>query len=175
MNTLTAIPVFYHVLPMRNRRTPKDHLHMKPELHSEVRIRAEPTWYLEDVGLFRINKTYFSIRPGKRGPQVSIDIYPQSCEKPPMQVHNVYNFKEDPGIHSHVRCQWRGRNGKKQELQRNTSHNSLRNVKRWRKAYVRHSLMHIVVANLILILHINSPLSSLLTAWGTTFLPSSNP
>lgn len=26
----------------------------KPELLSEGRIRAEPTWYLEDTGLFRI-------------------------------------------------------------------------------------------------------------------------
>lgn len=56
---------------MRKRRKPKDPLHMKPKLYSEVRIRAEPTWYLKDVGLFRINKTHFSVRPNwKMGPSV---------------------------------------------------------------------------------------------------------
>lgn len=44
VNTLITIPVFYRVLPIRNRRKPQDPLHMIPKLHSEVRIRAEPTW-----------------------------------------------------------------------------------------------------------------------------------
>lgn len=67
MNTL--IPVFCHVLPMRNRRKNKNQLRVKPELLSEVRIRAEPTWYLEDASLFRVRKTGHIFQTDlKRGP-----------------------------------------------------------------------------------------------------------
>ena len=69
MNTLITIPVFCHVLPMRNRRKTKDQMCAKPELLSEVRIRAEPTWYLEDTGLFRIRNTGHIFQTDlKRGP-----------------------------------------------------------------------------------------------------------
>lgn len=45
------------MLPVGNRRKNKHQLQVKHELLSEVGIRAKPTWYLEDAGLFRIHNT----------------------------------------------------------------------------------------------------------------------
>lgn len=48
---------------------------VKPELLSEVRIRAEPTWYLEDASLFRIHNTGHLFKTGLKRRSHSIYKY----------------------------------------------------------------------------------------------------